>query len=268
MKKALAVVSKLLRILRTRDARCYSALRQGVAAGVEHIPVLEQLAEAPFDVVVDVGANRGQFALAVRHCLPSARILSFEPLPGPANTFRKIFADDPNTVLQEVAVGPSSGRVTMHVSKSDDSSSLLAINPTQTQLFPRTAEAYTTKVTVKPLSEVLSLSDLGLRNMLKVDVQGFELGVLKGCGPLLKRFSHAYIECSFMELYDEQAMAHDIIRYLSAREFQLIGVFNLSVDPSARPLQADFLFQQSVRDTHTLPSTLASGVSVSHNIVF
>ena len=43
--------------------------RHRVAAGVEHARVLRNL--GPVATVVDIGANRGQFALAVRHCFPA-----------------------------------------------------------------------------------------------------------------------------------------------------------------------------------------------------
>jgi tRNA1(Val) A37 N6-methylase TrmN6 len=53
---------------------------------MEHARVLRTLGEVR--AVVDIGANRGQFALAARHCFADARILSFEPLAGPAALWR------------------------------------------------------------------------------------------------------------------------------------------------------------------------------------
>ena len=77
----IAKAAKLLRILRAGDWRA-ALRRHRVAAGVEHAVVLRQLDSCR--AVVDIGANRGQFALAVRHVFPDARIVAFEPLPGPA----------------------------------------------------------------------------------------------------------------------------------------------------------------------------------------
>ncbi len=45
--------------------------RHGVAAGVEHAGVLRNL--GPVRTVVDIGANRSQFALAARYCFADAR---------------------------------------------------------------------------------------------------------------------------------------------------------------------------------------------------
>ena len=109
------------------------ALRRGAAAGVEHEAMLKLLV---LDTVVDIGANRGQFALAVRRCAPGARIISFEPLDGPAAIFRRVFAGDSQVVVHPVAIAPESGLKTMHISGRDDSSSLLPITELQNQLFP------------------------------------------------------------------------------------------------------------------------------------
>ncbi len=89
-----------------------AALRQHrVAAGVEHARVLRNL--GPVTTVVDIGANRGQFALVARHCFPQARIVSFEPLAGPAALWRAVFAGDDRARLVEAAIGPEPGQATV-----------------------------------------------------------------------------------------------------------------------------------------------------------
>lgn len=67
------------------------------AAGVEHTVVLRQLARCR--MVMDIGAYRRQFALAARQCFPAARIVSFEPLLGPAAIFQRVFAQDDAVTL-------------------------------------------------------------------------------------------------------------------------------------------------------------------------
>lgn len=145
-----AKVRKLLRILSNRLFA--SALRRGAAAGIEHMPILRHLSVR---TVVDVGANRGQFALAVRHCFPDATIFSFEPLPGPATIFCRVFAADTSVHLFGAAIGPETGEATIHVSARDDSSSLLPIGAEQSRIFPATAEARTDTIKVGRLADFL-----------------------------------------------------------------------------------------------------------------
>jgi FkbM family methyltransferase len=214
-------------------------LRHRVAAGVEHARILSGL---DCRTVMDIGANRGQFALAARQCQPHARVISFEPLPAVAAKFRTVFAGDDRVTLHEVAVGPVPGNATIHVSKRDDSSSLLPITSTQVALFPGTAEVATSTVRVAPLHEFVSAEDIQPPAFLKLDVQGYELEALRGCEDLLDRFAYVYAECSFVELYAGQALADEVIAWLRERGFRLRGVHNMNYDPDGRAIQADFLF--------------------------
>lgn len=232
-------LTKLFKILSSRFL--VSALLKGAAAGVEHGNVLQNL---ECDCVVDIGANRGQFALIARKIFPQAKIHAFEPLEEPARTFKKIFADDPNVDLRSCAIGPAKSISTMHVTRDDDSSSLLPITSAQSSLFPSTAEKETRQVTVLPLSQALDKASLPPASLLKIDVQGFELEVLKGCEELLDRFSHLYIECSFIELYQRQALAHQVIAWLESRGFTLAGVHNLYYAKNGMAIQGDFLFSR------------------------
>ncbi len=214
-------------------------LRQRVAAGVEHARVLSGL---DCRTVVDIGANRGQFALVARRCLPKARVISFEPLPAAAAKFRAVFAGDDRVTLHEAAIGPASGNATIHISRRDDSSSLLPITSTQVVLFPGTEEEATATVRVAPLREFVSSEDIQPPAFLKLDVQGYELEALRGCEDLLDRFAYVYAECSFVELYAGQALADAVIAWLRERGFTLRGVHNMDYDSGGRAIQADFLF--------------------------
>jgi FkbM family methyltransferase len=215
-------------------------LRVGVAPAIEHEAVLGGLG---FDFVADVGANRGQFSLVCRRMRPQARIAAFEPLPAPAAVYRALFRGDPRVRLHECALAPQRGKMTMHVSGRDDSSSLLPISALQSENFPGTAAVGSASVPVGPLSDFVGPEDLGRHNLLKIDVQGFELEVLKSAEPLLSQFRWIYAECSSVPLYEGQALADEVIQWLKARRFDLIGRFNPSRGRDGTLLQADLLFQ-------------------------
>lgn len=214
--------------------------RHRVATGVEHTRVLRNL--GPVRTVVDVGANRGQFALVARNCFPGAIIISFEPLPRPAAIYRAVFAVDDRARLVEAAIGPEPGEAVIHLSARDDSSSLLPITVLQNALFPGTAETGTAIIQVTRLSDAMLAEDLAAPALLKLDVQGFEFQALAGCESLLDRFIWVYVECSFVELYAGQALADAVIAWLRERGFSLRGVYNIAYDSGGRAVQADFLF--------------------------
>ena len=228
-------------------ASCYTpylyAIARGVVPGVEHTQVLIRLS---CRTVIDIGANRGQFALVTRRCFPEAQIVSIEPLAEPAKRFRSVFKNDPAVTLRQTAIGPQSGESVIHVSAADDSSSLLPISPLQERLFPGTHEVRTEKIRIGPLSDYVLPEDIVPPAMLKLDVQGYELEALRGCEELLGRFSHVYVECSFVELYFGQALVDDIISWLRVRGWCLSGIYNMTYDRKGRSIQADFLFENSL----------------------
>jgi FkbM family methyltransferase len=216
-------------------------LRTRVAASTEHDQILAGLA---LDTVVDIGANRGQFALCIRRLFPKAQIFSFEPLQKPAQIYRENFKNDRRALLLNNAIAAKAGSAAMHVSRWDVSSSLLPFAQAQHDNFPFTEESRQEIVSMRLLSDCLDSNSIAGRALLKLDVQGFELSALQGCEHLLEKFEFVYVETSFIELYVGQALATDVISYLLSRGFKLICVANLSTGTSKRPIQADFLFSR------------------------
>lgn len=221
------------------DRRFRNGLLYGVAAAIEHVPVF---IDRHLASIVDIGANRGQFTLLMAGLYPNARILAFEPLMPPFRKFLKATAHLPKVRAFNAAIGPSRATLPMNVSKRDDSSSLLPISSMQETVFPNTGRARIDNVRVSPLNDFLNDVDLERPSLLKIDVQGFELEVLKGSDDCLDRFDAVYVEASFIQLYDGQPFASDIIDYLHQRGFKLRGIYNLSHMVDGRAVQADFFF--------------------------
>lgn len=232
-------IDKLVQVM--LSANLLKALfRYRVLAGAEHRAVLRR----KLATVVDIGANRGQFSLAVRQWAPGAVVFAFEPLPGPAAIFGSVFKSDSKILLHKAAIGLKAGKATIHVSASDDSSSLLPISQTQEALFPGTGEGRTKTIRVGRLADFIASEDIAAPAMLKLDVQGYELEALRGCEDMLGRFSQVYVECSFVELYSGQALADEVITWLRERGFLLSGVYNMSYSPNGSAIQGDFLFER------------------------
>ncbi|MCI5122963.1 MAG: FkbM family methyltransferase [Candidatus Electrothrix sp. AR5] len=217
-------------------------LIKGVAASIEHASIIELLISSDIKTVIDIGANKGQFSITARKYFPGAHIIAFEPINKPAMKYRSIFKDDSQTRLVEAAIGPKNEFLEMHISKAVDSSSLLPIGPKQVAIYPGTEETHKETVEVGPLESFISSSELNGACLLKIDVQGYELKVLTGCENLINKFNAIYIECSFVELYEGQALAHEIINWLHEHDFQLKRIANVSFDKKGLSVQSDFLF--------------------------
>ena len=107
------------------------------------------------------------------------------------------------------AIGAEPAILSFHVSGHDDSSSLLPIER-QADEFPGTQATTSREVPVGTLVEHLT-ADIARPALLKIDVQGYELEVLRGADDGLDRIDEILCECSFVELYSGQALALSLI---------------------------------------------------------
>jgi len=231
-------LAKLLRLL--RKPAYWKGLRHGVAATVEHNAFLRS---HPYATMIDAGANRGQFSLAAHAERRDATIIAFEPLPHLVTTFEKIFGKSDPVRVMNLALGSQAGEAAIHVSRRQDSSSLLPIGKLQTQIFPGTEEAAVLKVCVAKLDDVLNVSELAKPVLLKIDVQGFELELLKGAEKSLTNIDSIYMELSFVPLYDGQPLAHEVVNWLAVRGFGLAGVYHVATSKDGKAVQADIHFR-------------------------
>lgn len=235
MKKALLRIQKLWAGITNNSYR--RALKFGVGATIEHSAALSRF---NFNVVIDVGANRGQFATFARSTFPNARIISFEPLKEPADQFALLFEGDKMVRLVRSAVGATTSDMIIHVTEHNDSSSLLEVGELQNTMFGSVA-IETRTIPCATLDKFIMSDDISTNSLLKIDTQGYELEVLRGSIGILNKIDIIYCEVSFEELYKSQPSASQIIEFLNEHGFDLKGVYN-QASVGGRALQADMLF--------------------------
>ena len=211
-----------------------------VAAATEH---LEAIRLCGANALVDVGANKGQFSLAFRTLRPGAQIIAFEPLPEAADIYEQLFARDGLTHLQRVAISNSKGVARFHVTDRADNSSLLKPGKGHERAAGVRC-AKTIDVPIKRLDECVDIRDLPRPLLLKVDVQGAELGVFEGCDALAE-FDFIYVELGFVALYEGQPLFQEVSEYLARRGFAIAGVFDQIVTAEYGPTQVDVLFKRA-----------------------
>ena len=235
MREALRKLRKGTALL--MDGRFRPGMVRGVAAAIEHEAALK-----PYDfrTVVDIGANRGQFTLLIAGLFPGAEIVAFEPLIEPFKRLVEVTANRPHVQTFNLAIGPARASVAMNVARRDDSSSLLPIGDLQQRIFPNTGLDRREEVQVAPLMDYLDPAEILHPALLKIDVQGYELKVIEGSRNLLGQFDVLYVEASFLELYEGQPLASDVIDVLKAAGFRLAAIHNLAKEADGRAVQADF----------------------------
>lgn len=206
------------------------------------LAAVQRLAFRSCDVVVDVGANVGQFAERTRDLGFDGTIISFEPGSAAFAVLDRKARQDRHWSVHNVALGAEPGDGTLQITGNSVSSSLLDIAELHIAGDPASRTVATEQVVVSTLDE--QLADLeGARLYLKLDVQGFELPVLRGATQTLERAAFLQTEISFAELYAGQSDWLELCQFLRDRGFW-VRYLEPGYEDSRRGamLQADLLF--------------------------
>ncbi len=238
----LARLFKIAKIMRHPRA-IRGLLGHRIAMTTEHLDVIRLAGPA---TLLDVGANKGQFSLAVRTLFPGAQIHAFEPLPEAQAHFARLFANDLRTKLHGVALSEQVGSAELHIADRTDSSSLLPLAEGQKAAYG-VGEAGTVTVAKRRLASEIDLSSLAAPILLKIDVQGGELDVLKGIdNDDFARIDRIYVELSFVELYQGQPLFDEVYQFIVGRGYRLRGLFNPSRTLAFGLTQIDALFERAL----------------------
>lgn len=220
---------------------CWPAAFRGVVPSIEHFQFLKSI---DIDGIIDVGANRGQFSLACRSVKPRVPIVAFEPNPSEVEVYRRLLGAYKDVVIKQTALGQTRGSAVFHISGRRDSSSLLPIGPEQNRIFPGTGEVATMEVPVALLDDYCELWPASRRQLLKIDVQGFEHPVLMGAVETLRTCQYVYVECSERELYRGQVLRSGICKLLGEHGFKESSSYN-PLYHDGNLVQADYVFIRS-----------------------
>ena len=200
------------------------------------------------DLVLDVGANTGGYAKAVREAGYRGRILSFEPLStAHAQLAGAAAADRDWTVAPRMALGDSDETVKINIAGNSASSSILSMTDGHTAAAPDSSYVGSEPVDVRRLDDVRHpFLDAAQSPFLKIDTQGYETQVLAGAARILPKIRGVQLEMSLSRLYEGQTLWRDVITVLEDSGFELWGLIPGFFNPTTgRMLQCDGVFFRS-----------------------
>ena len=204
------------------------------------------LAYHQIDLVLDVGANVGQYGLLLREFGYSGRIVSFEPLSTAYTQLKATSRNDPMwDVAPRTALGNKDGKIAINVSGNSESSSVLDMLDSHLESASDSAYIGSEKVKLCRLDQIVKeyLNDDTTSIFLKIDVQGFERQVLEGATQILPRVHGIQLEMSLIPLYKNQPLYQEIIEIMKELGYELHAVLPGFTDfKSGRLLQMDGIF--------------------------
>jgi len=197
-------------------------LRSAFAAWLARVHLLPAELDLRGATVLDIGANEGAFAAGVLAVAPTARIVAVEPGPAPLERLRARLGDRPNVEILDVAVARESGSATFHLTAHDHGSSLRAPRAEADEVMGGGLRVVD-QLDVRTLSldEIAADRDV---DVLKLDVQGSELDVLRGGRGALARTSAVLLEMNFFSQYEGDATFDALHREMTGLGFDLVNV--------------------------------------------
>lgn len=181
------------------------------------------LKDASIDVVLDIGANTGQFAKDIHELVPQARIYSFEPLADVCAALKRNCDHLPGFEAFCFALGEKKESGIIERSEFSPSSSLLKMGAVHKKVFPYSAKTFQEHIEIKRLDDIAKNIDLAGNLLVKIDVQGFERAVIRGGLHTIAQAKVLLIETSFVTLYEDQPLFNDIAGLVQTLGFKYIG---------------------------------------------
>jgi len=197
------------------------------------------------DLVLDVGANKGQFGVELRSIGYRNRIVSFEPLSKEHEALTAKAHKDPLwEVYDRGAIGSEDGSVVINVSANSVSSSILPISAAHVDAAEQSEYMSQETVPVRRLDSISQFFVCRSNNVfIKIDTQGFEREVLSGAETLLQNVSGVLCELSIQTLYDGQPNWQDMMQFFVNAGFELWAIQTGFTNPdNGRTLQFDGIF--------------------------
>lgn len=177
------------------------------------------------DVILDVGANIGQYGSELRNIGYEGKIISFEPTSEAFAILKKTASKDSLWEVHNMSLGERDGESTINISKNSVSSSILNDLPQLTDSAPEATFVKKETIKIKKLDSVFEDLNINGKNIyLKIDTQGYEKMVLDGAAESLKNVLGIQIEMALIPSYEGSLTFEEMSDKLKNLGFKLTTI--------------------------------------------
>lgn len=237
------MLRSLLRWVRTNAGRSSAGEgrpfgRMAVRSRFDDIKV-RLATESP--VIIDGGANCGAMTELFLKQYQSPTIHAFEPIPEFIELLKQKFAGRSNVTIHGAAIGAEVKAVSFNITKYRSSSSVLQPSALNKGIHGEKMDiGQVVEVQQVRLDKVIQ--DYPVIDLLKLDLQGYEMEALKGCGVFFGRTKVITTEIEFVPLYDGQPLFGDIDVFLRSQGFRLLNLYELYTQPDGQLTAGDAVY--------------------------
>jgi FkbM family methyltransferase len=184
---------------------------------------------------IDVGAYNGEWARMFKSIFPSSKVLMIEGQNDKSQILQEVCSFLKSDVVFEITLlGAKDGEKVRFVEMETGSSVFEEFSP-----YKRN---YLEKELVTLDSLLARYQDFRNLDFLKLDVQGYELEVLKGASELLKRTEFVLMEASLIPSNNGCPLLSDVINFMSEKNFRLLDFCSQIRRRDGALWQTDLLF--------------------------
>lgn len=185
-------------------------------------------------VVLDVGAYRGDWTRICKRIFPAARVLMIEPQEARKSDLERVIAEFPDVKLACVLVGPGE-RASVGFYEIDSASSVLP--------EAEKNESPSLYLPMKTLDSVVKGTPFEHPDFIKLDVQGYELEVLKGGEGVLTSAEAVLMEVNLIEINKGAPLFHEVVGFMAEKGFRVYDICTFFRRPFDGALwQVDVIF--------------------------
>jgi FkbM family methyltransferase len=191
--------------------------------GIQHVgrrrvrDLVDFIEDRAVSLVIDAGANVGQFGQWLRRNGYRGKILSFEPGKAEFLALSRRAKRDGNWEAFHCGLGARSGTAALHVSRLSVFNSFLELSAAARRHDERMMVDHTEEIVVRTLDEVEIPPSAKV--LLKIDTQGYERQVLEGARQSLARMAGILLELPVIRTYEGEWAFHEAIRYMADAGF-------------------------------------------------
>ena len=206
-------------LFRLSSARVNDNLKHDYASGISMWWSLENLRRCGFHPasVIDVGAFIGEWTQRTRAIWPEAKYLMVEPQPNKQERLRSLCNDSVSLEWALLGCAPSEA-VRFHM---DDFGNSSVFESVQNKC------PIADSLPMKTLDSVVAGHKMTGPFLLKADVQGYELEVLRGANETLRKVEVILLEVSTLPYNIGAPLFSDVVAFMADRQFLVYDVCHL-----------------------------------------
>jgi len=169
-------------------------------------------------MIFDVGAHKGQTSLHFCKLLPQSFIHAFEPSPYLFAEIEKNLSRRKNIRCHNFALGETNEKAFLTKPDSDLCGQVI-----------KAQKKNSTSISVRRLDEFCQVENIDSIDLLKIDVEGNELSVLRGVSGMFESnaIRAILLECDFNKDDKQHSYFIDIFDFLSDQNFCFHGLFDV-----------------------------------------